>query len=188
MFARFFQSYDKFTTLALLPLLAIPFLLDKLFSLQPPWPTGSTYITAFIQLAIVFVGFFADIRSRSALRKAQGRLILISISLFLSYFLLYSLFVFIEPGSGRAIIAGFQCTADAAKYVAPLLGMECPFLGSEALSAASYKADVVWTPFSIKIMEFTIFVTWSLFFMIMSYLFSITIAFMTRKRLISDRQ
>ena len=178
-FNRYLGSIDRNTTFALLPILAIPFILDQLFSLQPPWPDGSTYITAFVELAAIFVCFFVPIRSKRTLRRTQLTVFSGMLLLFTLYFFLYSFFVFPSLREDEFVVAGFICTEEA-EYVAPLLGQTCPFLTEEALAAAQYEVERIWTPSSVRIMEFTLFLSWSSFFILATLLFGITLAFVNR--------
>lgn len=179
-FNRYLGRIDRNTTFALAPMLAVPFILDSLFSLQPPWPKGSTYVTAFVELAAIFVCFFVPVRSKRTLRRAQLALFSGILLLFAAYFLLYSLFVFPTLREDEFVVAGYICTEEAALYVAPLLGQTCPFLTEEALAAAQYDVERVWTPSSVRIMEFVIFLCWSFFFILATILFGITLAFVNR--------
>ena len=182
-FENYFKSYDKYTLFALLPILLVTFLLDRIFALQPPWPTSSTYITSFFELAIIITSFFSHIKTKKDLRRRQIIFLTAAGILFFSYFTLYSLFVHDVPVGGRHIIAGCTCSQQATLFIGPSLGQDCPFLGEEALAAAGYQAEVVWTPFSIRIMEVAIFSIWSAFFMIITYLLAITIRFAGKTRL-----
>ncbi len=179
-FDRYLGMIDKNTLIALIPMLAVPFILDSIFSLQPPWPQGSTYITAFVELAAIFTCFFVPIKTKLILRRVQVSLFVTLIILFGLYFLLYSMFVFPSLNEGDFIVAGFSCSQEALQYVAPALNQTCPFLSEEILAAAQYDAEKVWTPASVRIMEFTIFFCWSSFFIVSTLLFGVTLAFVNR--------
>lgn len=179
-FSAYLKRVDKETIFGLILILAFTFALDKFFSLQPPWPKGSTYITAFLELAVVFICFFIPLRSRRALSRIQIRLFIAMAAVFVLYFLLYSFFVFPTPRDGEFVVAGFRCTGEAANYVAPMLGQTCPFLTEEALAAAQYDVEKVWTPWSVRTVEFVMFLTWSSFFVLSTFLFGLTLAFLNR--------
>lgn len=178
-FGSYLKRVDKETIFGLSLILAFTFALDELFSLQPPWPKGSTYITAFLELAVVFICFFISVRSKRALSRIQIRLFIAIAMLFALYFLLYSFFVFSTLREGEVVVAGFQCTEDA-RHVAAALGESCPFLTDEALAAAQYEAEKVWTPWSVRIVEFAMFLTWSSFFVLSTFLFGLTLAYLNR--------
>lgn len=178
----YFKEFDRHTLFVIVPMLAVPFLLDKLFSLQPPWPRGSTYITSFLELAAIFVCYFIPIRSKKALLRCQIGLFASATLLFITYFVLYSMFVFTNPFNGDAVIAGYECTAEAQRYVAPMLNQQCPFLTEEALAAAQYEVERVWTPVSVRVMEIVMFLAWSMFFIVTTFLFGLSVAFMQRAK------
>lgn len=41
------------------------------------------------------------------------------------------MFVFDMPLTGDKVVAGFQCTQQAERFIAPVLMQECPFLNEE---------------------------------------------------------
>jgi hypothetical protein len=183
----FFEEFDRHTLFVILPMLAIPFILDKIFSLQPPWPRGSTYITTFLELAAIFVCYFIPIKSRRTLLRIQFGLFGTATFLFVAYFVLYSMFVFTNPFNGDALIAGYECTEEAQRFVAPLLNQQCPFLTEEALAAAQYEVEQVWTPVSVRVTEIMMFLSWSMFFIVTTFLFGLSVAFMQRNRKLDSR-
>lgn len=181
-FSEFLKAFDRHTILALIPILALPFVLDQLFSLQPPWPRHSTYATAFLELAALFLAFFVQIPSRKRLVRRQVVVFALIVLAFIAYFALYSIFVFETPLTGEKVIAGFRCTQQAERYIAPALMQHCPFLNEQALAAAQYEAEVVWTPLSVRLVEIALFIAWSSFFVLATFLFGISVAFMHRAR------
>ncbi|MEO1648682.1 MAG: hypothetical protein AAFR32_07680 [Pseudomonadota bacterium] len=176
----FLTEFDKKTLLPLVPLLGITFVLDSVFSLQPPWPQYSTYATAFFELCTLFIAFFTPIRSKKKLLRWQIFAFVMVTLTFVGYFVLYSFFVFETPLTGERVVAGFQCTRDAALHVAPAFGETCPFLTEEVLSAAQYEAELVWTAPSVRTVETAMFLTWSGFFVFATFLFGISVAYMSR--------
>lgn len=178
----FFTEFDKKTLLPLIPLLGLTFILDRIFSLQPPWPEYSTYATAFFELCTLFVSFFLPIRSRKMLLRWQIFAFGMVVITFVSYFSLYSFFVFETPLTGERVVAGYQCTHNAETIVAPAFGETCPFLSEQVLSAAQYDTETVWTAISVRTVEATMFLTWSSFFVFATFLFGISIASMSRMR------
>lgn len=180
-FSEYFKVYDKYTLYALLPALAASFILDKVFSLQPPWPRGSSYITAFLELGIVFYAFTSPMRSKKKLRAFQRKALVGAIFLFAIYFVLYSLFVYESSVGGYYIVGGFECTPIAQNVIATELGLICPLLNSEALAAAQYDETLLWTRRSIIPIEISMFLSWSLLFMLMTYMFASTAAYISQK-------
>jgi len=179
-FSDFMRAFDKATLLVLIPMLAVPFLLDLVFSLQPPWPRYSTYATAFLELATLFLAFFWRVQGRAQLFRIQVTVFTLICVMFVAYFLLYSLFVFEVPVTGEKLVAGFVCTDQAADFIAPALMQACPFLNEEALAASGYVAEVVWTPLSVRLVEVMMFVAWSSFFILTTFLFGISVAWLRR--------
>lgn len=181
-FSDFLHAFDKATIVALIPIIAVPFLLDQLFSLQPPWPQYSTYTTAFLELCTLFLAFFIRIESRKKLFRYQIAAFTLICVMFLAYFSFYSMFVFEVPLTGEKVVSGFRCTHQAERFIAPALMQECPFLNEEALAAAGYEVEIVWTPFSVRLMEIVMFVVWSAFFILATFLFGISVAHLQRSR------
>jgi hypothetical protein len=181
-FESFLRSLDKYTLLSLASLLGVTFVLDYLFSLQPPWPRHSTYITAFLELSTVFLAFFVTVKTKRNLLRIQVATFALIVLTFCAYFLLYSMFVFETPLTGERVIAGYECTVEARHYVAPALKETCPFLSEEALAAAQYDAETVWTPSSVRLVEVAMFGAWSFFFIFTTFLFGISIAFLQRNQ------
>lgn len=179
-FSDFVRAFDKATLLVLIPILAIPFLLDLVFSLQPPWPRYSTYATAFLELATLFLAFFWRVQRRDRLFRIQLVVFSLICAMFVAYFLLYSMFVFEVPVTGEKLVAGFVCTEQAAVFIAPALMQDCPFLNEEALAASGYSVEVVWTPLSVRLVEVMMFVAWSSFFILATFLFGVSVAWLKR--------
>lgn len=179
-FSDFVRAFDKATLLVLIPILAIPFLLDLVFSLQPPWPRYSTYATAFLELATLFLAFFWRVQRRDRLFRIQLVVFSLICAMFVAYFLLYSMFVFEVPVTGEKLVAGFVCTEQAAVFIAPALMQDCPFLNEEALAASGYNVEVVWTPLSVRLVEVMMFVAWSSFFILATFLFGVSVAWLKR--------
>lgn len=179
-FSDFVRAFDKATLLVLIPILAVPFLLDLVFSLQPPWPRYSTYATAFLELATLFLAFFWRVQRRDRLFRIQLVVFSLICAMFVAYFLLYSMFVFEVPVTGEKLVAGFVCTEQAAVFIAPALMQDCPFLNEEALAASGYSVEVVWTPLSVRLVEVMMFVAWSSFFILATFLFGVSVAWLKR--------
>lgn len=175
-------AYDRYTLFALMPILAVPFILDLIFGLQPPWPKSTTYITAFLELAIIFYCFLQSRKSRAAMRRTAALYLTAMVALFAVYFTMYSLFVFKLPISGKPVVGGFICNREAAEIVVPAMGEHCPFVSEAVLAAAQYEVGRVWTPLSVKIVELSLFVCWSVFFMAATFLFGSFIAHVSSKR------
>lgn len=181
-FTKFLKAFDRSTIVALIPILSVPFVLDLIFSLQPPWPRYSTYATAFLELCVLFLAFFIKIESKAKLFRYQISTFALISLMFVSYFFLYSMFVFDVPATGEKVVSGFRCTYQAENFIAPALMQECPFLNEEALAAAEYDAETVWTPLSVRLIEIIMFITWSLFFILSTFLFGVSVAFLQRTR------
>ena len=79
-----------------------------------------------------------------------------------------------------------MCTQQAAEFIAPALMQTCPFLNEEAPAAAGYLAEVVWTPRSVRLVEVMMFVAWSSFFILATFLFRISVPWMKRTRAVRD--
>jgi len=180
-FDRFAKAFDKHTLFALIPALAITFVLDLVFSLQPPWPKSSTYITAFLELAAMFLAYFAPVKNKASLWRLQIALFLSIFACFIGYFVLYSFFVFDTPLNDERVVAGFQCTRETLALIRSGLIESCPFLKEEFLASAQYETDVLWTRSSIVAVEIALFFCWSTLFILTTFLFGISIAFMARQ-------
>ena len=178
----FFSQFDKKTLLPLIPMLAVTFALDQVFSLQPPWPKFSTYVTAFLELCTLFIAFFVPLKSKRGMFRAQLLAFCCVCICFVLYFICYSFFVFDAPFSGERLVAGFVCTPEAENYVAPAFGESCPLLSEAVLSAAQYDPEIVWTPSSVRAMESLMFLLWSGFFVFATFLFGISVAFQNRRK------
>lgn len=181
-FAAFLKSFDRYTILSLASLLAVTFVLDLLFSLQPPWPQHSTYVTAFLELSTVFLSFFVVVKPKRSLFRLQIVVFTLIVLAFCAYFSLYSLFVFDTPLTGERVIGGYECTAEARDLVAPALRESCPFLSEEALAAAQYDVETVWMPYSVRAVEIAMFGAWSAFFVLTTFLFGVSIAYVQRNQ------
>ncbi len=179
--SSFLKNYDKSVLLALLPIIALTFILDQLFSLEPPWPNGSTYITAFLELCVVFAAYYVDIRSKKKLLVYQRWSILVMFALFIGYFSTYAFFVYDDPSLSNAIIGGFRCTEDAVLVVEAMASESCPRLSFELLASAGYDPELLWEPWSIKIVEISMFAMWSMFFVVAAYMLALTVSFEARK-------
>jgi hypothetical protein len=178
----FLHEFDKLTILSMGLALAVPFALDRIFSLQPPWPPQSTYITAFLELCIIFFSFTVSVPSKTALRKFQSISLFVLVLLFFSYFFLYSVFVFETPLTSERVVAGYRCSQDA-QLVAAQLRESCPFLSESSLAAAQYETELVWTPASVRLVEFVIFACWTSFFLLATAFFAITLQYLRKQRI-----
>lgn len=179
---QYLGAYDRFTLFALIPILAVPFILDSVFGLQPPWPRSTTYLTAFLELGIVFFCFLQDRITKQKMRRIVFLSVLSMVALFAVYFLMYSLFVFTLPAGGGSIVGGFICKPDTQYIIAPFMNESCPFVSEQVLASAQYRPETVWEPLSIRIIEFALFSCWSLFFMVSTYLYGSFVAYISTRR------
>jgi len=82
---------------------------------------------------------------------------------FVLYLTLLSRFVYLEPTSGQQIVAGFRCTDQAHELLrAGQLTGDCPILPHAALESAGYRPEVVWTASSIRIVQLSIGLAWTI--------------------------
>jgi hypothetical protein len=83
---------------------------------------------------------------------------------FTIYLILIALFTYTEPQSKTRFTKGFECTQEA-KLV---YEAKCPFLGSDEISSANYDEERMWTPTSVSLMKWLIFIVWVAFFAALS--------------------
>jgi hypothetical protein len=154
-FRKFLAQYWQLLAWALAAS-AVP-LVAALASLTPAWPSGIAEVTAVAQLVVLAL-VFQLLRSgrRNVVSRIMVRWTIILCLLVPIYLLLIALFTYSEPISKRRFTKGFECT-EHAKLVFP---KECPLLGTDEISTASYEEDTLWTTRSVSAVKVLIDVMW----------------------------
>lgn len=138
---------------------ALP-LLVGFAGLAPPWPPAVAYVTAvFILIAALVMWEWVRDVSRTVRRRfilAGIALTVIGLGVYLPF---YSLYVQDVPGSDERVVRGTKCTPKAQLVYAA----ECPELPRDALRAAEWQAEVLWTRGSIMQVQLVLVAAWLAF-------------------------
>ncbi|WP_301750087.1 hypothetical protein [uncultured Erythrobacter sp.] len=176
------KGFDRASIPTILIPVIFPFALGKVFGFEPPWPDEPGYIAGFLDGLIIFICFSTPIIQKYKLRLRQVIALFVCIISMLTYFFLFAFFVYEEPTTGSKIVSGYACTAEAQYLIsAGEISGECPFLPSTALESAAYKPEAIWTSSSIRVVQLTFLIVWTLFFASATYGTAISYAHSQRK-------
>ena len=163
-FKGFLDDFKGVGAWALSAAIALP-VLAALAGVAPPWPRGAATLTALLEIVtLILIYHWVSRLSRAGLSSLFRRLAPVMALFLVAYLVLFSMFVFTLPTNGEPVVKGFACTPNAAA-LAERFGDACPFLGRDALAAATYEVDRLWTIASITLVRLALFVTWLGFFL-----------------------
>jgi hypothetical protein len=74
------------------------------------------------------------------------------------YFLIHSFFVFTIPTDHSLATKGFVCAEDALRL--PDVARLCPFVPLEKIKDFGYETDMIWTGWSVSLIQFLILALW----------------------------
>lgn len=157
-FKEVITDYRSLMSWAMSGAVAVP-LADWLLKFGPPWPDGAPVITCLaglITLISIFHFWFAKSHQQLSRRMRIGLVVLL-IS-FTAYLFLSDRYTFIPPSATDRYVKGFVIRED----VRPLITPEHP--ADKALEEANYKADEVWSGWSITTMRVGLLLIWLIAF------------------------
>jgi hypothetical protein len=157
-------DYKSVSSWAMKGSLAVP-LVDYVIGLGPPWPWagGVPIITSVAELLTLICLFqFASRASRKATSRILVVLTVVLLLSFSAYLYLNSTYTFSSPVDGEKHVKGFTVRPDVAPLIAP------DFTLDDALAAAEYRPEEVWTSSSITTMRLTLLFLWLLSFISLS--------------------
>lgn len=150
--------------------------------IHPPWPQNGTFILAGFEFSALILAFlYFRNSSLKSVRKAMVFSTATFFLLCLAYLILSSLLIFEAPTTQERFVSGFVCKPDG-ELLARRYREACPFLGLDAISAATYESDRIWTKLSISISRAALFMTWIILFCCFVFSISIFIAYRSSSR------
>ena len=138
---------------------ALP-LFARFATLEPPWPPGASAISSALVASAVVAASAAPMHDASSRRRAAHVAAGFAVAGLVGYLALVSFFVVGTADGTRRVFIGFTCTADAAA----VYRQSCPFLDADALSAAEWRPERLWTPTSLSAIRMGALLAWLVFF------------------------
>lgn len=131
-----------------------------LAGVNPPWPKSVTVMTAFGQL-LAMVWAYQTMRGKrddpaiEAAMRFYLRLLIVFVGI---YFSIHSFFVFTIPTDHELATKGFVCSPDAMRL--DDVARYCPFVPLDKIKDFGYETDMIWTGWSISVVQFLILAFW----------------------------
>ncbi|MDR6871114.1 xanthosine utilization system XapX-like protein [Bosea sp. BE125] len=177
----FLQTLRRFRSLSVLTVsggAVVPFF-AYLAKISPPWPPGIMILTAIVELLGLIISFqFYKQKSRRIVEKSMIFVVLSLAFTSVVYLSTFSQFTYQAPNASTRSIKGFVCRPE----VKLAFSQECPDLTPERLADAQYRAELLWTEWSITIVRMILTLSWLLCCVLLTIFIGIFIVFQGRRR------
>jgi len=132
----------------------------RLADLQPPWPAGIENASAVLVLLSALLSWrFARDVSDATLKRMLVIAGAGTIVFLIVYLALASLFIVRSTDGAHRVVAGYACTPEASLVYRE----NCPKLGADALSDATWDPALLWTASSLTVVRVALVTLWMLF-------------------------
>jgi len=165
---RVFIGRNRQILATMLTYCAIPPVLQFVFNVGPPWPqqagvTAFTSIVGYVIAVLVFAMHEYGASTQPRLRNVRKRLVrsaVLGAFLMIVYLLFTSLFVYDAPSPQYRVAGGFQLRAEVREHIDNSPG----YTPADALRDKAYSAEGVWIPWTVRLMNVAVLISWLGFF------------------------